>query len=304
MNVDYRLQTEDGHELALYTRGNPEKPAVIFCHGGPGGAISEQSFSFFDLESWFVIAFDQRGCGQSTPFLSLNNNTVFSGAADMERIRKFFRIDHWLVFGGSYGSTLALTYAIAHPERVVHLILRGIFLGRQADIHWLYQEGASYFYPEEHDRFKTLIPMEKQGHLIDAYDTIFRQGSPAEREKALKNWALWEGSIVRHIPEQSDASALTPGDRSLALLECHFFVNGMFDDDNYILNHASRYQDIPMSIVHGRYDVDCRVSAAYELHQVSNSRLFIEEASGHSPYDSRMMQRLQQIMIDLSHPSE
>lgn len=299
MEITHRLMTEDGQSLAVYTRGDANNPAVIFLHGGPGGCISEKSFAFFDLSKWFVIAFDQRGCGQSQPFATLVNNTPADGVSDIELIRKHYQIDTWTVFGGSYGSTLALLYAIKHPQRVSQLVLRGIFLGRQSDIDWLYQEGASYFYPEEHESFKAVIPNEERDDLVKAYYRIFTGADEGLKREAAKAWADWEGSLVHIILNKHLKDAfVTDFDISLATLECHFFANNMFwEDDNYILNHIERIQNIPTQIVHGRYDVDCRPSAAFELAEnLGNVQFCIAEESGHSPFDEPMFSILADIM--------
>ncbi|CAM3541271.1 prolyl aminopeptidase [Erysipelothrix anatis] len=298
------ITTEDGQELAVYIKGNPEKPAVIFLHGGPGGRISEASFSFFDLNEWFVIAFDQRGCGNSKPFATLENNTPQAGVADIARIAHTLGISKWTVFGGSYGSTLALLYAIAYPDAVKALVLRGIFLGREEDVAWLYQEGASYFYPIEHEGFKKMIEPSKRHDLVSAYYEIFTGDDVDLKRRAAFAWSRWEGSLVRLVPDLSvQTDPITDADISLATLECHFFANKMFwNDDNTILNHSAQIAHIPTFIVHGRYDVDCRVSAAYELHEaLSGSELHIVEAAGHSPYDVPMHDRLTTIMAQLQY---
>ncbi|WP_323611010.1 prolyl aminopeptidase [Erysipelothrix enhydrae] len=300
MEITERLITQDGQSLAVYTRGNKNNPAVVFLHGGPGGCISEKSFSFFDSTKWFVIAFDQRGCGQSEPFATLVNNTPFSGVEDLEMIRHHYGIDSWVVFGGSYGSTLALLYAIKHPNRVSQLVLRGIFLGRQSDIDWLYQEGASYFYPAEHEAFKSVIEPDERHDLIQAYYRVFTGKDDLQKRLCAKAWSTWESSLVHLVPRLQDLE-VTDADISLATLECHFFANKMFwDDDNYLLNHINQIQTIPTEIVHGRYDVDCRPSGAYELAQkLENVHLHLVEASGHSPYDDAMFEQLVGIMKNL-----
>ncbi|QIK58167.1 prolyl aminopeptidase [Erysipelothrix sp. HDW6A] len=304
MNVDTYLKTEDGQELAIYTRGNPDKPAVIFLHGGPGGQISEKSFDFFNLNEWYVIAFDQRGCGGSKPFATLINNTPQFGVEDINLIRKHFNIETWTVFGGSYGSTLALAYAIQYPQHVDNLVLRGIFLGREEDVRWLYQEGASYFYPQEHERFKAIIKEDKRNDLVQAYYEIFTSDNDSRKREAAKAWADWEGSVVLLVPNTTlHENELTDADISIATLECHFFANKMFwNDDNYLLNNIQAIQDIPTTIVHGRYDVDCRLSAAHALHkQLNNSKLIISESSGHSPYEPASFEALQSTMRELEN---
>ncbi|AMC93752.1 proline iminopeptidase [Erysipelothrix larvae] len=302
MNEPVYLETGDGHTLAVYCRGQRNKPAVIVCHGGPGGSINDASFECFDLDQWFVIAFDQRGCGRSTPFASLHNNTIFHSVSDMEIIRNHFNLDSWVVFGGSYGTTLALTYAIHHKHRVKALVLRGIFLGRDEDIQWLYQAGCSYFFPTHFESFKAVIPKEKQGDLVSAYYEIFKSADESLKRRAAKAWADWEMSVVRLIPPDDLSSIeIKDSDISLALLECHYFANHMFwDDDNYILNNVSTIQDIATYIAHGRYDVDCRPSGAYELAlHLDKCELVFTEASGHSGSEPNTQAALTRFMKHL-----
>ncbi|HEY4537814.1 MAG TPA: prolyl aminopeptidase [Erysipelothrix sp.] len=296
MKVDHYLKVDANHEIAIYTQGNPQNPAILFLHGGPGGHITPASFDFFDLDKWFVIAFDQRGCGQSKPFASLKDNTIMDAFNDIEKIRAYFGIERWTLFGGSYGSTLALYYAIHAADKVEHLVLRGIFLGRDEDIKWLYQEGASYFYPYEHARFKAMIAPEKQNDLIQGYYEIFLSNDQERKRTAAKVWADWESSLVHLIPKKLEQE-ISDSDISIALLECHYFAHKMFwDDDNYILAHHEKFKAIPMDIVHGRYDVDCRLSAAYQLVQaVEHGQLHIVEASGHSPFEPEMKKKLRAI---------
>lgn len=291
------------YRLAVYEKGNPQGIPVIFLHGGPGGSISEQSFSFFDLDQYHVFAFDQRGCGQSVPFACLTDNTVLAGAEDVEALRQHLGIDQWIVFGGSYGTTLALSVAILAPAHVRALVLRGVFLGRDEDIRWLYQEGASWFYPENHEAFKSIIAPEDQADLVRAYAALLTSDDRQVRRKAAKYWAQWEMGLVRLVNEPINLSEEpTDAEISMAQLECYFFVNHMFwANDNYILSHAQRYQDIPTWIVHGRYDVDCRLSGAYELMKVlRQGHLIISEASGHSPYDPANFAHLKKVMEELS----
>ena len=302
MEVSHFLKTKDGHQLAVYQKGNPHGPAVVYLHGGPGGSISERIFEYFDLTYWRVIAFDQRGCGNSLPFASLENNTIQDAVVDMEQIRHHYKLDTWSVFGGSYGSTLALAYAIDHPDQTDHLILRGVFLGRDDDVAWLYQEGASYFYPSEHQRFKDFIAPNQQNDLVNAYYEIFKGDDDVKKREAAKIWADWENSVVTLLPNPVDPMAkATPKDVSLALLECHFFANHMFwTDDNWILNQAKRIATIPTTIVHGRYDVDCRLKGAYDLaNSLQNCTLIISESSGHSGFEPQTMAHLKAVMETL-----
>lgn len=302
VNESYHIDVTDGHSLYVEECGNPEGIPVVFLHGGPGGAISEKSRRFFNPEKYRIILFDQRGTGRSKPFLSLENNTVDASIEDLEAIRLHCHIDSWIVFGGSYGSTLALAYAIKYKEKVKHLVLRGIFLGRQADIDWLFEFGASEFYPAEFEQYKSFIEEDKQSDIISAYYDLMTQGSKEEREAAAQQWNIWESSLVLHKPIKQEVSPVKPGDLSLGLLEAHYFKHHMFwDDDNYLLNHVSVLKDIPIHIVHGRYDVDCRVSGAYELQQqLPHASLEIIEEAGHSPFEDNMMSALLNIMDTLA----
>lgn len=299
MKYNFLLDTKDGYKLAVYTKGNFNSIPVIFLHGGPGGHISEESFSFFDLNKYFVIAFDQRGCGKSIPFGSVKNNTIFDSIYDIELIRKHFNIEKFIVFGGSYGSTLALAYAINYPTNVFALVLRGIFLARDEDVKWLYQEGASFYYPEAHKIFKDYISEDKQTDLVSAYYEIFVSNDEKRKKEACKIWSDYESSIIKLIPEKINTK-ITNNDISIALLECHYFKNKVFQDDNYILNNVDKIKDIKTYIVHGRYDIDCRPVGAYILHNVlPNSTLYFSDAAGHSPYDKNNFIRLKEIMDNL-----
>lgn len=294
LSVNKVYNTDDGHRLAIYTQGNPNKPAVICLHGGPGGSIQPSTFEIFDLNEWFVIAFDQRGCGQSEPFASLDNNTIFASVEDIEAIRKLYNLNQVTLSGGSYGTTLALAYSIKYPQNVNQMVLRGIFLGRDEDTAWLYQEGASYFYPEVHERFKANFSKNQQEDLIQSYYHIFKTETEDVVKRYAKQWADWEGAIVKLVPDPQMDTDITPTDISIGLLECHYFANHMFfEDDNYILNNASQYQDIPTIIVHGRYDVDCRPSGAFELKQkLTQCELYFAPQSGHSGNEPEIKQFL------------
>lgn len=291
---EHFIKVDNTHTLYVEECGNPNGQPVIFLHGGPGGCVSEFSRRFFDPNYYRIIAVDQRGCGKSTPFLSIENNTVLHSAHDLETIRKHLKIDSWIVFGGSYGSTLALVYAIHYPNNVERLVLRGIFLGRDSDTQWLFQEGTSYFYPEEFDRFKSFIPKEAQHDLVNAYYKRMLSEDKALREAAYKSWADWEGSVIKLVKEPVNTDVISPVDRTLGLFEAHYFANKMFwGEDDYILNRVEKIQHIPTDIYHGRYDVDCRLSGAYELAaKLPHSQLHIVESSGHSPSDPPLFDAL------------
>lgn len=304
MEIKRMLETKDGHKLAIYQEGNPLGPSVIYLHGGPGGSVSDKIFEYFDLSYWNVIAFDQRGCGNSVPFASLHNNTVDTSVEDVEAIRQMYGLETMTLFGGSYGTTLALSYAIKYPQHVTNLVLRGVFLGRDEDIAWLYQEGASYFYPQEHELFKSFIEPDKQHDLVQAYYEIFKGSNHELKLKAAKRWADWENSVVLLIPQKLD-NTLEASDKdiSLALLECHYFANHMFwDDDNYILNNTDRIRHIPCYIVHGRYDVDCRPSGAHELAKAFEHTLVqYPSTSGHSGFEPETFEMLKGVLESLKH---
>ncbi|MBR7928345.1 prolyl aminopeptidase [Aerococcaceae bacterium zg-ZUI334] len=299
VNQTYHIAVDDTHTLYVEECGNPNGQPVVFLHGGPGGAISELSRRFFDPQYYRIILFDQRGTGQSTPFLSLENNTVLHSVGDMEIIREQLGVEQWYVFGGSYGSTLALAYAIHHPNRVQHLILRGIFLGRQSDVDWLFQEGAGYYYPEAFEQFKQFIPESEQDDLVQAYYRRMTSEDEAIREAAYLKWSQWESAIIRLVPDDTlIPTTISNGDRSIGLLEAHYFANKMFwGEDNYLLNRAERLREIPMDIVHGRYDIDCRPIGAYELKKACpQANLQLISLGGHTPYDDAMFDALWQVM--------
>lgn len=297
------IEVSDGHSLYVEECGNPEGIPVIFLHGGPGGLISEKSRRFFNPDKYRIILFDQRGTGQSVPHLSLENNTVDASVLDIEVIRQHFGVDSWIVFGGSYGSTLALAYAIKYKEYVDRLVLRGIFLGRQSDIDWLFKFGASEFYPQAFAKYKSFIDPAKQSDLVSAYYEMMINGTVEEqRDQACKHWNEWEGNVIYHTPVESIPSEITKEDLSQGLLESHYFYHNMFwDEDNYLLNHASVLKDLPIDIYHGRYDVDCRLSGAVDLQELlPHATLNIVEGAGHSPFEEPMFSELVQCMDNIS----
>lgn len=300
--VDLYLETEDGHQLAVYLRGDRTKPAVIYLHGGPGAGMNEKDFCFFDLSQWFVIAFDQRGCGNSTPFGCLHHNLVPDSVEDIELLRKHIGISSWVVFGGSYGSTLALAYAIAYPHMVKALVLRGIFLARPRDIAWSFEEGgASLFHPDTFEIYRNFIDADKRHHLLQAYYEIFCGNDEEKKRKACKMWANWENSLITLKPFCNPAE-VTSYDLSSALLECHFMVNHMgWDDDNYLLNNIYKIESIPTYIIQGRYDQDCPPIEAWELkNKLKNVRYFkITEATGHLSHEAENERELTRIMANL-----
>ena len=302
-HADEYLTTEDGQELAVYERGDSNMPAVIYLHGGPGAGMNEEDFNFFDLKRWHVIAFDQRGCANSRPFGTLQNNLVPNGVSDIEMIREHFGVEKWIVFGGSYGSTLALSYAIAHPDRTEGLVLRGVWLARKKDRDWSFEEGgASLFHPDTFEAYRNFIPENERGSLVRAYYRIFLSDDEDRKKQACKVWASWEDSLITlrpfAVPEE-----VTSYDLSSALLECHFMANNMgWDDDDYIMQHVDRIRDIPTWIVQGRYDQDCPPIEAWELkNKLRNVRRFIlNEATGHLSHEPENERALKEVMNEIA----
>lgn len=283
---EMRLRVSELHELHVEEAGNPNGRPVLFLHGGPGGGCQPFHRQFFDPQRFRIILFDQRGCGRSTPHAELRENTTWDLIDDIERIRSHFGIERWLVFGGSWGSTLALSYAITHPERVSALILRGIFLLRPEEIRWFYQEGCSWIFPDEWERFIAPIPEAERDDLLHAYHRRLTSDDLAVRRQAAVAWSQWEGatSNLRRAPEAAAAFGDVTFAEAFARIECHYFVNGgFFPQPNWILDNVDRLRDIPGVIVQGRYDVVCPVRSAWELSRAwSRAELQIIPDAGHS----------------------
>ena len=290
------IQVDDIHNIYYEESGNPNGKPVVFLHGGPGCGTGPAARQFFDPEFYRIIMFDQRGSGKSTPHANLTNNDTDSIISDMEKIREKLGIEKWLVFGGSWGSTLALSYAIKHPQRVIGLILRGIFLGRQEDIDWIYQEGgASNIFPDAWEKYISVIPEEERGDLITAYYKRLTHEDRAVRVEAARAWSMWEGSIVTLLPDEDVVNDFGDEDYaiSMATIECHFWMNHMFRDNmNYILDEADIIKDIPTTIVHGRYDMDCRFVGAWLLSKKLNNCDLNITISGHSSGEPEIVDRL------------
>ncbi|MCR9204472.1 MAG: prolyl aminopeptidase [Halobacteriovoraceae bacterium] len=264
------LPVSDIHTLYVEQAGNPEGRPVVFLHGGPGGGCSTQYRRYFNPEKWRIILFDQRGCGRSTPFAELKENTTWDLVEDIERIREHLGIESWGVFGGSWGSTLALSYAVTHPEKVSAMFLRGIFMLRKKEIDWFYQEGASKIYPDAWEQYLAPIPEDERGNLVEAYYKRLTSNDAEERRAAAKAWSVWEASTSKLIQDNKMMSAFGTDDfsQAFARIECHYFINGgFFEEDNYLLNKVSRIRHIPSIIVQGRYDIVCPAESAWELHK-------------------------------------
>ncbi len=290
------LAVDDLHTLYFEEAGNPKGKPIVFVHGGPGGGIDADYRRFFDPKLWRVVLFDQRGCGKSTPFSELKNNTTWHSVADMEKLRSHLGIDRWSVFGGSWGSTLALAYAIKHPEKVRELVLRGIFLLRESEIRWFYQEGASHLFPDAWEKYLAPIPPAERGDLVQAFHKRLTSPDAQVRAEAAKAWSVWEGSTSKlHL--DPDFIARFGGDAfadAFARIECHYFVNkGFFEEDGWLLKHVDKIRHIPAWIVQGRYDVVCPATSAWDLHRAwPEAQLHIIADAGHSATEPGIKSKL------------
>ncbi|HYB10914.1 MAG TPA: prolyl aminopeptidase [Alphaproteobacteria bacterium] len=279
------LDVGDGHRVYWERSGNPTGKPAIFLHGGPGAGFSPHHRRLFDPGRYNVLLFDQRGCGKSTPHASLDANSTWHLVADIERLRIMMGVERWLVFGGSWGSTLALSYAQKHPERVSELVLRGIFTIRAAEIRWFYQSGASLIFPDKWQHFLAPIPPEERHDLVAAYRRRLNGADRDEQLRAAKAWSVWEGETVTMLPDPSlsshhadDAFAL-----AFARIENHYFSNKGFLEEGQLLRDADKIRHIPTVIVHGRYDICCPATTAWELHEKwPEAEFHIVEGAGHA----------------------
>lgn len=280
------LKVSELHTLYYEEVGNPQGKPVVFVHGGPGGGVDASMRRYFDPKVWRIILFDQRGCGKSTPFSELKDNTTWDLVADMEKLREELKIQAWTVFGGSWGSTLALAYAITHAEKVKGLILRGIFLLREKEIRWFYQEGASFIFPDAWAKYLEPIPESERGDLVQAFYKRLTSPDKEVRTQAAKAWSIWEGSTSKLYTDPKFVERFA-GDEfadAFARIECHYFVNkGFFKEDGWLLKNIEKVRHIPTWIVQGRYDVVCPATSAWELNQAfPESKLFLIADAGHS----------------------
>ncbi|MBL1433501.1 MAG: prolyl aminopeptidase [Gammaproteobacteria bacterium] len=292
---EHRLVADDIHELYIEESGNPQGIPVLFLHGGPGTGTEPYHRCFFDPQRYRIILFDQRGCGKSTPHASLDNNTTQTLVQDIEDIRQYLSVDKWLVFGGSWGSTLALVYAETYPKNVLGLVLRGIFLCRPREIQWFYQEGASRLFPDYWQDFVRPIPFQERDNLLLAYYQRLTSEDDWLRLTTAKAWSLWEGRTSTLLPnERVRAHFVTPSVAlSLARIECHYFTNDSFLEEDQILRDAPALENIPGVIVHGRYDVVCPLESAWQLHKAwSSSQLNIIADAGHAASEKSIVSAL------------
>jgi proline iminopeptidase len=263
------IEVSPVHTLYYEQSGNPEGTPVVFLHGGPGGGTRESYRQYFDPKAYRIVLFDQRGAGRSTPHASLDENTTWDLVADIEQLREHLGVEQWVVFGGSWGSTLSLAYAETHPDRCRAIVLRGIFLCRPKEIEWFYQKGADAIFPDLFERYISVIPEEERGDVVSAFYRRLTSEDEATRVAAAEAWSTWEGSTLKLIPD--DATIADFGDPhkaiALARIECHYFVNNaFFETDNWLVEHVDAIRDIPAVIVQGRYDVVCPAMSAWELH--------------------------------------
>ncbi len=264
------LDVGSGHQIYWEESGNPKGVPAIFLHGGPGSGTEPSHRGFFDPKVFRIVLIDQRGCGKSRPHSSLVDNTTWHLVDDIEKVRKHLKIDKWLVFGGSWGSTLSLAYAESHPECVLALVLRGIFLGRKKELHWFYQFGAHHLFPDEWEKYLDPIPMEERGDLMKAYYRRLISKDAAERRRAASAWAGWEGATLKLIFDPNLFLQFTEGDHAdaVARIECHYFVNHcFFKTDNWLLEQIGKIRRVPSRIIQGRYDIVCPMESAWDLHK-------------------------------------
>jgi proline iminopeptidase len=291
----HQIAVELPHELYVDESGNPEGIPVLFVHGGPGAGCGKYDRRFFDPEVYRIVLFDQRGAGRSRPHAELQANTTQKLVEDIETIRTRLGIEKWVLFGGSWGSTLSLVYAQTYPERVLALILRGIFLCRPQDLSWFYQEGASHVFPDYWEDFIHPIPVDERGDLMAAYHRYLTADNEIQRMSAAKAWSLWEGRCATLRPCQEVVDSFSDPHRalSLACIEAHYFVNKAFLSEDQILRNADKLAGIPGVIVHGRYDMVCPLDNAFALHRAwLDSELQIIREAGHASREAGIVDAL------------
>jgi proline iminopeptidase len=280
-----KLSVSDIHSLYYELCGNRDGKAALFLHGGPGTGIAPLWRRLFDPKRYNIVLFDQRGCGKSEPYASLEENSTSYLINDIEKLRKHLSIEKWLLFGGSWGSTLALAYAQQFPERVSEMILYGIFLGSAREIAWFYQSGAKFILADAWERFADLVPPAKQDNLVQSYYDMLCSSDQALQLKAAKYWSELEGRGLCLKPDEDLISNFSEDKKALAQarIECHFFLNNCFLTDDFLLNGISKIRKIPGIIVHGRYDLICPFESAWKLHSAwPEAELVVVQDCGHS----------------------
>jgi proline iminopeptidase len=283
------LQVSPIHKLYYEQSGNPQGKAVVFLHGGPGGGTVPDYRRFFDPKAYRIVLFDQRGCGQSTPYANLEDNTTWHLVEDTDKLREHLGIDKWVVFGGSWGSTLALAYAETYPERVHALVLRGIFLGRKDELTWFYQQGTNILFPDFWEEYVKVIPEEERGDMMAAYYRRLTSEDESVRFAAARAWSVWEGSTSKLFPDTKLINDFGDPHKAVALarIECHYFVNNVFmEPETKLLDDIDKIRHIPGVIVQGRYDVVAPIYSAWDLHKAwPEAELRIIPDAGHSAFE-------------------
>ncbi|NET85749.1 MAG: prolyl aminopeptidase [Moorea sp. SIO1F2] len=280
------LTVSNLHTIYFEESGNPQGQPVVVLHGGPGGGSQPVYRQYFDPQKWRIVMFDQRGCGKSIPHAELEQNTTWDLVSDIEKLRVKLGIEQWVVFGGSWGSTLSLAYSQTHPERCLGLILRGIFMLRQKEIRWFYQEGTSYIFPDAWEDYIKPIPEAERHDLISAYYRRLTSPDPQTRNSAARAWSIWEASTSKLFQDPTLIQKFGEGEfaDAFARIECHYFVNkGFFEREDQLLRNVDRIKSIPGVIVQGRYDVVCPMVSAWELHRAwPEAELIVVPDAGHS----------------------
>ena len=289
------LDVGDGHSVYWELCGNPDGKPAVFLHGGPGAGCGPDHRRLFDPDRYNILLFDQRGCGRSTPHASLDANTTWHLVADMERLREMIGVQEWLVFGGSWGSTLALAYAQTHPQRTSALVLRGIFTMRKIELDWFYQQGASLIFPDEWERFLAPIPPEERRDLMRAYHRRLTSADRSVQLEAAKAWSGWEGATVRLLPDAGLVDAMTEDRFAIAIarIENHYMVNAGWMEEGQLIRDAARLSAVPGVIVQGRYDCCTPAVSAWDLHRAwPEAELHIVPDAGHAFNEPGILDRL------------
>jgi len=291
-----RLRVSDLHEIHYEEIGNPKGLPAVFLHGGPGAGIIADYRQFFDPAAYHVVLPDQRGAGQSTPHAELRENTTWDIVEDLEKLRNHLGIERWLVFGGSWGSLLALCYGITHPGSVSGIIIRGVCLGRKWETEWLHQFGCSAIYPDRWDEYQSLIPESERGDMVKAYYRRLTQGTETERMRAAAAWTKWQAATMSLVPDPAAMDDFLTDKKALSIgrIECYYTLNNFFiEPDTWVLDNAAAIADTPCWIVQGRYDVICPAKSAWDLHRaLPKSELRFVQLGSHTPLDPAMVDGL------------
>ncbi len=289
------LKVSELHEIYFEQCGNPNGKPVLVVHGGPGAGCGPSDRRYFDPKHYRMILVDQRGCGRSKPFASLEQNGTWDLVEDFEKVRKHLGIDRWMVFGGSWGSTLGLAYAETHPERVTEMVLRGIFLLRKKEIDWFYQQGAEAIYPDAWEGYRDAIPAAERADFIQAYYKRLTSADEGVRLAAAKAWTTWEFSTSRLIYDPTSMKGVTDEfSLAFARIECHYFVNkAFFEHDDQLLRNVGKIRNIPTVIVQGRYDIVCPMMSAWDLHRAwPEAEFILVPDGGHSSREPQVARAL------------